>query len=150
MKLPQPRQGQQIKIRNRGIDFSIWPVRHGQGGWISNTRIFVAEPWAVIRRVVEDECPKNSKEAALAFLEQSFDYFKAASVASITAARPLLLYYSFLNLAKVLVLTRNIRTNLDVAKHGLSEKIRAGQKELLGAYLAPIRKTGGLKWHNSL
>lgn len=135
MKLSQPRDGQPLKIRKRGIDFSIWPVRLGQGGWVSNTRIFVSEPWAVIRRVVEDECPKKTREAALAFLEQSYDYFKAASFASVTAARPLLLYYSFMNLAKVLILARNARTNLDVARHGLSEQIKIGQKELTGAFL---------------
>jgi hypothetical protein len=135
MKITDPKDGHPIKIGKRPLDFSIWPVRHGQGGWVTSTRLFVAEPWGIIRDIVQSECPKLSKPAALAFVEQSHDYYRAAATASVTAARPVLLYYCFLNLVKSLILTRKIQSSLDIAKHGLSEGIMSGKPELIGAYL---------------
>src|SRR5262249_35445396 len=70
-----------------------------------------------------------------AFVEQAEDNFRAASDASIVGAKPVLLYYSFLNLAKAYILTIGHRPNLDFAKHGLSEKILPGGRELVDAYL---------------
>lgn len=141
MRYSDLRVGNPIKIRNRKIDFSLWPVRHAQGGWVTNTRLFVAEPWAVIRGVVEAECPKASKPAALAFLEQSFDYYKGASTASLTAAKPVLLYYCFMNLVKVLILTRKLQSSLDIAQHGLAERVRPTHGEFIGAYLEAYPST---------
>jgi hypothetical protein len=135
LRHPNPRVGYPIKIRNRVVEFSLWPVKIGQGGWISSTKLFVSEPWAIIRYVVEKECRKASKPAALAFLEQAYDYYRSASTANITAAKPVLLYYCFLNLAKVLILTRSLNISLDIAQHGLSERIRPGRDELIGAYI---------------
>lgn len=135
MKHPKAREGRPVRIRGRIVDFSLWPVRKGRGGWISNTRLFVAEPWALVRLVIETECKKPRRPAALAFLEQSHDYYSAAMTAHVAAARPVLLYYCFLNLAKALVLTRGSHDSLHEAKHGLAERIRPSQRELTGAFL---------------
>jgi hypothetical protein len=84
---------------------------------------------------VEAECPTKSKPAARAFLEQAHDYFLAAGTAHLAAAKPVLLYYCFLNLSKALVLTLRQQPNLDAARHGLSEGLHVGSPELVGAYL---------------
>ena len=135
MKAPAPRAGQLVKIRKRLLEFSLWPVRRGQGGWISNTKLFVAYPWPLIRHAVESKCPKASRKAALAFLEQSTDFYNAAMAAGTAAAKPVLLYYSFLNLAKVLILVRGLQSTLDIAGHGLRERLGPGKRELLDASL---------------
>jgi hypothetical protein len=53
----------------------------------------------------------------------------------IAAARPLALYYSYMNLAKVFCLTRGARATFNQAKHGLSERLASGGQELADAYL---------------
>jgi hypothetical protein len=50
-------------------------------------------------------------------------------------AKPLLLYYSFLNLAKAYVLSRALVLDLDRARHGIAEFISPGGTELLDASL---------------
>jgi len=102
---------------------------------VSNTRLFVADPWPVIRNAVGADCPKAAKPAALAFFEQAQDFFIAATKSGVAAAKPVLFYYGFLNLAKVLVLTRGIEKTLDAARHGLAEELKAGSAELVGAQL---------------
>jgi hypothetical protein len=66
---------------------------------------------------------------------QAQAYFAGARDAALAQAKPVLLYYSFLNLAKALVLTRQVESDIDKAKHGLSEQLRVGGKELVDAYL---------------
>jgi len=68
-------------------------------------------------------------------LEQSKDFFLAAARAGVVAARPLAMYYSFMNLAKAYSLMRGTRDTFDQAKHGISEKRSPGARELVGAYL---------------
>jgi hypothetical protein len=68
-------------------------------------------------------------------LEQAKDFFVAGTERGIVAARPLVLYYSYMNLAKTYCLLRGIRTTFDQAQHGLSERVHPGGKELLDAYL---------------
>jgi len=135
MKRHTPRPGQVVEIRGRTLDFSLWPVRRGTGGWVTNSRIFVADPWPIIRRVIEADCTQSARPAALAFYEQSKDFYSASQIAHVSAAKPLLLYYSFLNLAKALILVRGLRASLNSAKHGLSEQFAAGSTAPKGARL---------------
>jgi hypothetical protein len=70
-------------------------------------RIIAADVWACIQHLIED-APKvsaNGKSRALAHLTQAHDFFLAANNPH-AASRPLLYYYSFLNLAKVLLLAK--------------------------------------------
>jgi hypothetical protein len=56
----------------------------------------------------------------------------AAQSGALTA-NPLLLYYSFLNLAKTFILTSKTAASLTAARHGLGEDRGAGADELSGA-----------------
>lgn len=135
MKLPQPRDGEPVTVRGRKVEFSLWASRQAKGGAAVNPRLFVADPWPVIAQVVGQLKHKTDREAGAAFIEQARDFFQAAARANTAAAKPLLLYYCFLNLAKALVLVRIPGTSLDAARHGLGERIKAGKRELLDAYL---------------
>lgn len=135
MKLPPPRAGLPVKVSSRSVEFSLWPVHKAQGGYSLSRKLFASDPWPLIRQAILEVQNKNGREAALAFAEQSQDFFGAAARAHTAAAKPLLLYYSFLNLAKALILVRSPTTDLDRAKHGLSEGLKPGGVELVDANL---------------
>jgi YaaC-like Protein len=111
--------------------------RYGLG-----TRVFATDPWTVIRRSIEKRCLAASQKAALALLEQSEDFYRAAE-SGVKAAKPLLLYYCFMNLAKAYILTLGYRPDVNDAQHGLSEKLDdpPNNKELLNAYLYAYQST---------
>lgn len=58
---------------------------------------------------------------AVAFSEQAHEFYSAAMAAPTSRARPLLLYYGFLNLAKALCLLNHNNRVIGRAKHGLTE-----------------------------
>jgi hypothetical protein len=97
--------------------------------------LFATNPWSIITRSVKTRCPATAKPAALAFLSQAADFYQAATAGGVVAAKPLLLYYCFMNVAKAYILTHGLRANLDVAEHGLSEQMGPGGRELIDAFL---------------
>ncbi len=136
--LPDPRPSNTLKIKRREVKYSFWPVTRTTRRYGVQSRIFATNPWAIIRGAVNKDCPKAAKEQANAFREQAEDYFNAAKTAGLLAAKPVLLYYSFLNLAKTYVLTRGLRGIYGPAYHGLREKIGPGGVELEDSYLDAI------------
>jgi hypothetical protein len=62
---------------------------------------------------------------AAAFLKQAEDFYLAAENSRVDAAKPLLVYYSFLNLAKALIVKRS---GAPITKifHGLTERLPIG------------------------
>src|SRR5438552_1418487 len=135
MPLPPARIGQRLQIKKRPIPFSFWPSRQGRRHYALQSLLFALDPWAVIKRGIEEECPKGRRPEALACLEQARDFYSSATQAGIVASRPLTLYYSFMNLAKAFCLTRGARTTFDQAQHGISEQRHPNARELTGAYL---------------
>lgn len=120
--LPAPRRGDILRIQERQVPFTFWPTRETGGRRGVQTQIFTNDPWGVIFSSINKMPYSNAKLSAISFLEQARDYFRSADSASLTAAKPVLVYYSILNLTKALLLKRVVKTSLDVAKHGLREK----------------------------
>ena len=139
--LPQARNGQRLQVKRRPIPFSFWPARASRRHYALQSLLFALDPWTVIQQVVEKECQSARRSEALACLEQARDFFIAGTERGIVAARPLVLYYSYMNLAKTYCLLRGGRTTFDKARHGLSEKVRNGGKEFLDAYLEAYAAT---------
>ena len=135
MPLPQPRHGSRLLVRRLPVRFSYWPSRKGRLHHALQSRLFSLDPWVLMQRRISKECPSSRRPEALACLEQARDFNAAAAHSGIIAARPLALYYSFLNLAKAFCLTRGARATFDQAQHGLSEKLHPGTSEFVGAYL---------------
>ncbi len=104
-QLPDAREGSVLKIKGRLVEFSPWPVARTTRRYGTQSRIFVTNPWAIIRGAINKRCPASAKAQAHAFRDQAEDYFNAARNAGLLAAKPVLLYYSLLNLAKTYVLT---------------------------------------------
>lgn len=135
-KLPDPPPGELVEISGRPLSFSYWPTGRNKRRYGLRPHVFATNPWPLLTRSVREHCPKTSVPAALAFLEQAEDFYNAAHLGRVAAAKPVLLYYSFLNAVKAYILTSGRRTELDSAKHGLSEKkLAPGRKELIDAVL---------------
>jgi hypothetical protein len=142
--LPKSRKGRLLLIKERPLEFSFWPMERTTRRFGLGTRVFATDPWTVIRRSAEKRCPSATRSAAFALLEQSEDFYRAAK-SGVKAAKPLLLYYCFMNLAKAYILTVRQREDVNDAKHGLSEKLDPppNNKELLNAYVE-AHETAGL------
>lgn len=140
---PQPKNGVLLRIKNRPLDFSFWPVERTTRRYGLGARIFATDPWTVIRRSAERRCLAATRDAAFALLEQSEDFFKAAS-SGVKAAKPLLLYYCYMNLLKAFLLTTQKQSDVDNAQHGLSEQLDTvpDAKELINAYLNAYQSPG--------
>jgi hypothetical protein len=147
MPLPAPRQGVGVQIKKREIGFSLWPMRRTSRRYGLHTIAFSDDPWRLLEHAVRTRCPAAARPAAQGFLSQAHDFYKAANLAGIAAAKPLLLYYCFLNLAKSYVLAIGQRQDLGSARHGLSEQLRPGGVELDDAFLRAF-PTAGAGPHN--
>lgn len=131
----KPRPGAPVQVRGRPFRFSYWPMYRTTRRYGLQAHIYATNPWALIRMAIRDQCPSGSKPEATALLEQAHFFYTAASNASEWAAKPLLLYYSLLNLAKGYILTRAVRPSLDQAQHGLSERLKGARREIVDAHL---------------
>lgn len=138
MPLPAARAGVPLEVLRRHVDYSFWPMGRTTRRYSLQSRVFATDPWSVIRHSINERCPAAARAQAHAFREQAHDYFKAADVAGLFTAKPVLLYYSFLNLAKAYVLTVGGRPEYGAAFHGLKERLPTGGTELLQSTLEAI------------
>jgi hypothetical protein len=118
----------------------MWPVGRGIRRYGLSDYLFAKSPWAVVQGAIEARTPRARQAEALAFLQQARGFFDAAHDRTV-AATPLILYYSFLNLAKALILASGHTGSLDRAKHGLMDDPGAAGQEITGASV--VVKTGG-------
>jgi hypothetical protein len=100
--------------------------------------LFASDPWATITTGVRRRCPQNAQLAALAFVRQAEHNYRTAIAASLIESKPVLLYYSFLNLVKAYLLTVQQQPSVDRAKHGMSEKLKVGGQEFVDAFISLI------------
>lgn len=138
-RLSKARQGSRVIIKGRKTEFTYWPSRPGRLHRGLQTRLFALDPWAIIKQVVEKKCPRAAQKEALATLEQAEDFYQIGTGVGIEAARPLALYYSYMNLLKTFCLTRGTLRSFDQAAHGLKERLRGSRRELIDAYLEADR-----------
>lgn len=139
-KTAQPRNGEPVKIKERLVKFSYWPMYKSSRRYGLQSHIFATNPWAIILASLKNSnCPPPSKAEAVACLTQAEQFFKAANDARLWASKPLLIYYCLMNLAKAFALMKQQRSTFDQAQHGLAEKLRAGKRVVVDAYLEAFR-----------
>ena len=80
-------------------------------------RVVTVDPWSFLRHVSVENLDKQREKAALAYIDQAYEFFEAAINPRISS-RPLLYYYSFLNLAKVVLLHRGVNFP-PLVRHGI-------------------------------
>ena len=101
--------------------------------WRLQRRLYVKDPWATLfEAVYRSKVPKTKVTEALSYLDQAEDYFNAGTqIGGRIGVKPVLLYYSVLNLAKCLIALRHPQVDLSHAYHGLSA-VRTGSRAILG------------------
>lgn len=109
------------------IAFSLWPVGRTNRRYGVQHRLFAADPWPLIASAIDEHCPKDRRKPALAFCAQGEDFYVTATQGRVLHAKPLLLYYAMLNLAKAFILTMGYGTKDYRPQHGLSENASPGQ-----------------------
>ncbi len=131
-RLRPGRTGKPIATSGIVVPFSFWPAKQGTR-WKLQRRLYVKEPWATLfEAVYRSRIPKSRVTEALSYLDQSEEYFNAGTQAGgRMSVKPVLLYYSVLNLAKSLLAVRKPNLDLSHAYHGISAA-RTGQWALLG------------------
>jgi hypothetical protein len=125
------RDGSVLHVKNQDVPFSLWPTARQTRRYKLQSRIFTSDPWALMAEGIADLCPKRSKEAAHAFRAQAEDFFDAAIAMGSRNlwAKPLLLYYAFLNLSRAYLLTWGFSNPTERPHHGIAEKARIRQVE---------------------
>ena len=89
-------------------------------------RIITSDPFALMEHLASTTLAGQKRSEVLAYIEQASDFYEAASAPRL-GSKPLLYYYSFLNLEKVLLLLRGVEI-ASAAKHGISDP-RANYRE---------------------
>ncbi|WP_317056121.1 YaaC family protein [Roseovarius rhodophyticola] len=142
MKWVDARSGEVVQIRKRPATFSFFPTFQGVKREGVHSTLFATEPWNIIQHNLEKLSDDSARRQAIAFLTQSRDFFTAAQNSDVSAAKPLLLYYSFLNLAKCLTVKRR-GTALGIAHHGLSEKLPTTSGAIHGSVSIDVTRNPG-------
>lgn len=139
MPVAKPREGVVLEAKGRSLPFSFFPVTRTNRRYGLYDTVFAVTPWTVMRAAIANKVRKDQQPEALAFLEQAEDFYAAASAGIST--NPLLTYYAFMNLGKLLIRVRGFPGSLDRAMHGLKEETTAGGTELEDSKV--IAKDGG-------
>lgn len=133
------RVGAELTVKGRPIPFSFHPVVRTNRRYGLQSRIFSTNPWGIIRQSVEDSLTGVSRDQAIAFIAQAEDFFRSAAVSNLITAKPLLIYYCFLNLAKAFVLRKGLKPEYSRAQHGLQEGVHPGGAEFSNSFLKAYR-----------
>jgi hypothetical protein len=119
-KLPLPRSGSPLEIKGSKVEFSYFPTHKGTRRAGLHSKAYTTDAWSVIQASVRRIPKRELRANAVAFAEQARAFYSAAMAAPTSRARPLLLYYGFLNLAKTLCLLKRNSRVIGYAKHGLT------------------------------
>lgn len=124
--LPTCRRGDPIELAGRRGVFSFWPVDASRRSLQSV--LLASDPWSVISTAVAGSGRASQRREAESFVAQGKDYFAAARVAEISGAKPVLLYYAFLNIAKAFILASGTQVSLPSIAHGISDAYPAAAR----------------------
>ena len=116
-KLPKKRDGELVKFKDEVIPFTYWPDNFVKYGTIRTYNC-----WQCVRSFIANaESDLDDKKFTVihSYVKQSEDFYRA-SVNSSLQIKPLLLYYSYLNLAKAFILIREKDVFEQKEIHGLS------------------------------
>jgi hypothetical protein len=120
-RLRAQRHGEELTTNGKLIPFSFWPAIRSTR-WALQRRLYVRDPWATLfEAVYRSSIPKRRIDEALSYLDQAEEYYNAGTqVGGRISVKPLLLYYSVLNLSKCMIAARKPGLDLSHAMHGLT------------------------------
>jgi hypothetical protein len=119
------REGLPLEIGREAALFGRNTIARKQSGFALQHRLFTNDPWAMIAEGIHRALPKGRiRDIAHSFRRQAEDYFRAGTAGRELAVRPLLLYYSFLNLSKAYVVTKGNTRVVGRSFHGVTAAAR--------------------------
>lgn len=116
---PQARVGVPLVISKSELEFTFFPMKRTIRRWGVSAMIYAADPWATMHDAVA-ACKSADRPSAESFLRQAQEFFRAAEAAGTPEARPLLYYYSLMNLTKALAIVRGRPNLVGKVGHGLA------------------------------
>lgn len=134
--LPEARDGIELKAYSRTVPFSFWPTAPTVPRPTLQSLLFAADPWGMMRHSITEQVANlASRQEAHSYIDQARDFFTSAQSSPIDGAKPVQLYYSFLNLAKAFTICRGIHASLPNIMHGVNETVPAGGREFYDAVI---------------
>jgi len=118
-RLPSPKNGKLVQYPPSGFPLFFDKRK---------PRVVTADPWAFFTDLAREHLKRDDEAKASAYIEQAFDFFQAAQNPH-TGSKPILYYYSFLNLAKTALLVHGVDLPPKVT-HGISDP-KANNRERL-------------------
>jgi hypothetical protein len=139
MTLSDARAGTRVVVRKQAVPFSYWPMRKTNRRWGLHSMVYATDPWPVISASLRHQCSASTLPSAESFVRQAREYFRAAENATAIETKPVLYYYSFLNLAKAFALARGQAALVGAVQHGLSD--RGAASSLAAAEVLAFKST---------
>lgn len=133
------RAGEVLTVKGRPIPYSNHPVVRTNRRYGLQSRIFSTNPWGIIRQSIEDKLTGEARDQAIAFVAQAENFYQTSQTSTLLSAKPLLIYYFMLNLAKAFVLHDGLKTSYEKAQHGIEENIHPGGAEFVNSFLKVYR-----------
>ena len=136
-RLPTMRTGTELNANRRSVPFSFWPVAGANAPRPPvQSLLFATDPWLIMKRAITDQVqnPAIAQEAH-SYIDQAADFYRSALQSLIDAAKPVQLYYSYLNIAKAFILCRGRQQTLPKIQHGIRESVTQGGAEFTNAYV---------------
>jgi len=110
-------------------------------------RVLTADPWAFLQDLVAARVDRRQRDTGYTYTNQAWGLFEAASNPHV-GSRPLLYYYSFLNLVKAALLIRRVPLAIK-PDHGISDP-RSNQRRRLRLGGQKVRIHGLARDHSQL
>ena len=131
------RTGAELKANRRSVPFSFWPVAANSAPRSPvQSLLFAIDPWVIMKDSITKQIQNvESRKEALSYIDQAADFYRSALQSQIDAAKPVQLYYSYLNIVKAFILCRSNHNSLPGIRHGISESPPKGGKEFTDAYI---------------
>jgi len=118
--LPVKKSGDVLEIRDKPIEFTHWPTYRGIRRFGLQSNIFSSDPFSMMSSAIRSGRRKRHQSRALSFIQQARYMYDASEASREPAAKPLLLYYSFMNMAKAFYIHRTGVLLAPKVYHGLS------------------------------
>ena len=133
------RPGVVLTVKGRPIPYSNHPVVRTSRRYGLQSRIFSTNPWGIIRQSIEDKLTGVSRDQAIAFVAQAENFYQTSQTSTLLSAKPLLIYYFMLNLAKAFVLHKCLKATYEKAQHGIEENVHPSGQEFVNSFLKVYR-----------
>ena len=130
------RQGKIVSVNDRAVKFSFWPrsqeTNHRRP--IQST-LFSNDPWLIMKEQLKDISEPDARLEATSYMLQAEDLYNSAIQPGNGAAKPVQLYYCYLNLIKSYIKYYDEEEDLSKVRHGVNEAIDADGYEIYDAFI---------------